>query len=152
MLAAAARAPDGGGRRRDAVGVEPAVLDDLIESDRGELGGAVARSMLAEARPELFAAFEAADPEFAFPGGESIRSQVQRTRRALAAVAGGPQPGARRRPRGHDPRGAASPSGSRLPPERALAHGEAIVLDWGQDDRGARPVTRPPPAAPTVWR
>jgi broad specificity phosphatase PhoE len=61
-----------------AVEVEPAVLDDLIESARGEWEGRP-QTVLAQDSPELFAAFEAGDPGFVFPGGESIRSQVLRT-------------------------------------------------------------------------
>ena len=118
------------------VGVEPAVLDDLIESARGEWEG-IPQTVLAQSSPELFAAFEAGDPDFAFPGGESIRSQVQRTRRALAVVAAGPQPRSSSPMRARSAR-RSSPPDEPVPPERALGNGEAIVLDWSpKDDRPA---------------
>ncbi len=118
------------------VGVEPAVLDDLIESARGEWEG-IPQTVLAQSSPELFAAFEAGDPDFAFPGGESIRSQVQRTRRALTVVADGAQPALVVAHAGTI-RAALIAAGQPVPPERALGNGEAIVLDWSpKDDRPA---------------
>ena len=92
--------------------------------------------MLARDSPELFAAFEDGDPEFAFPGGESIRSQVLRTRRALARVAAGPQPSLVVAHAGTI-RAALIAAGRPVPPERALPNGEAIALDWVPDDRPA---------------
>ena len=118
-----------------AIGIEPAVLDDLIESARGDWEGA-SQSVLAQHSPELFAAFEAGDPDFVFPGGESIRSQVLRTRRALAVVAAGPQPSLVVAHAGTI-RAALIAAGEPVPPERALANGEAVVLDWSPDDRPA---------------
>ncbi len=115
-----------------AIGVEPAVLDDLIESARGEWEG-VSQTVLVQRTPELFAAFEAGDPDFAFPGGESIRSQVLRTRRALAVVAAGTQPALVVAHAGTI-RAALIAAGQSVPPERALANGEAIALDWDPDD------------------
>ncbi len=116
-----------------AIGVEPAVLEDLIESARGDWEGA-SQSVLARDSPELFAAFETGDPEFAFPGGESIRSQVLRTRRALARVAAGPQPSLVVAHAGTI-RAALIAAGRPVPPERALPNGEAIALDWAAPDR-----------------
>ena len=52
----------------DAIGVAPTVLDDLIESDRGSWEGQRFEEISA-ATPELFAAFEAAQADFAFPEG-----------------------------------------------------------------------------------
>ncbi len=115
------------------IGVEPAVLEDLIESARGEWEG-VPQTVLAQRAPELFAAFEAGDPAFVFPAGESIRSQVLRTRRALTRVAAGPQPCLVVAHAGTI-RAALIATGQPVPPERALLHGEAIALDWSQDDR-----------------
>jgi len=111
-----------------AIGVEAAVLDDLIESARGEWEG-VAQSVLAQNSPKLFAAFEAGDLGFACPGGESIRSQVERTQRALAVVAAGPQPSLVVAHAGTI-RAALIAAGHAVPPERALINGEAMALDW----------------------
>jgi Histidine phosphatase superfamily (branch 1) len=59
----------------DAIGVAPTILDDLIESARGSSEGqSVAH--LEGTEPALFAAFEAGDKGFAFPGGESLLDQV----------------------------------------------------------------------------
>jgi broad specificity phosphatase PhoE len=116
-----------------AVEVEPAVLDDLIESARGEWEGRP-QTVLARDSPELFAAFEAGDPGFVFPGGESIRSQVLRTRRALAAVAAGPQPSLVVAHAGTI-RAALIAAGQPVPPERSLPNGEAVALNWVQGDR-----------------
>jgi probable phosphoglycerate mutase len=118
-----------------AVGVEAVIIEDLIESARGEWEGRP-QSVLARDSPELFAAFEAGDPEFAFPGGESIRSQVLRTRRALTRVAAGPQPSLVVAHAGTI-RAALIAAGRAVPPERALPNGEAIALDWVPDDRPA---------------
>ncbi len=111
-----------------AVDAEPVVLDDLIESDRGSWEGQ-SLAHLAEVSPQLFAAFEAADPEFAFPGGESLQGQVERTRRALEAVAGGPAPALVVAHVGTI-RAALLAVGRRTPPEREIAHGELIRLWW----------------------
>jgi broad specificity phosphatase PhoE len=116
-----------------AIGVAPVVLEDLIESARGDWEG-VSQAVLAQHTPELFAAFQAGDPDFAFPGGESIGSQVLRTRRALAHVAAGPQPSLVVAHAGTI-RAALVATGQPVPPERALVNGEAVVLDWNQDDR-----------------
>jgi len=110
------------------VGAEPVVLDDLIESDRGSWEGQKL-SHLAEVSPALYAAFEAADPEFVFPGGESLRDQVCRTRRALDVVAGGPAPALVVAHVGTI-RAALLAVGQQPPPEREVAHGELIRLRW----------------------
>jgi broad specificity phosphatase PhoE len=113
-----------------AIGVAPTVLEDLIESDRGSWEGQPVAELSATS-PELFAAFEAGDPAFTFPGGESIAHQVERTRRALTVVAAGPRSG-RALVVAHAGtiRAALIAVGRKPPPERALAHGEAITLDW----------------------
>lgn len=116
-----------------AVGVEPSVLDDLIESARGEWEGR-AQAALARDTPARFAAFEAGDPKFVFPGGESIADQVERTRRALRRVAAGPQPSLAVAHAGTI-RAALIAAGRPVPPERALPNGEAVALDWVPDDR-----------------
>ena len=115
------------------LGVEPVVLDDLIESARGEWEG-VPQTVLTVREPERFTAFEAGDPDFAFPEGESIRSQILRTRHALHRVAQGPQPSLVIAHAGTI-RAALIAAGQPVPPERALIHGEAVALEWSQDDR-----------------
>jgi broad specificity phosphatase PhoE len=111
-----------------AVGVEPVVIPELIESARGEWEG-MPQTVLVQDQPELFAAFEAGDPAFAFPGGESIAAQVTRTRHALAQVAAGPQPSLVVAHAGTI-RAALIAAGRPVPPERALPNGEAVALDW----------------------
>jgi probable phosphoglycerate mutase len=118
----------------EAIGVEPVVLEDLIESDRGSWEGqSVAH--LAEVSPELHAAFEAADRDFAFPGGESLSDQVDRTRRALGTVADGPAPALVVAHVGTI-RAAMLALGVRPPPEREFPHAEIVRLWWpGGGDR-----------------
>jgi ribonuclease H / adenosylcobalamin/alpha-ribazole phosphatase len=113
----------------EATGVEPVVLADLIESDRGSWEGqSLAR--LAEHSPQLHAAFEAADRDFAFPGGESLSDQVRRTRRALSTVAAGLAPALVVAHVGTI-RAAMLALARRPPPERTIAHGEIVRLRWG---------------------
>jgi broad specificity phosphatase PhoE len=111
-----------------ALGLTPTVLDGLIESDRGEWEG---RSVaeLARVSPELHAAFEAADPAFTFPGGESLASQLKRTRAALDVVAAGPVPALVVAHAGTI-RAALRALGDAPPPERLLPHGQAITVTW----------------------
>ena len=111
-----------------AVGVQPDVLDDLSESDRGDWEGQTLEH-IAAAEPDLYAAFEAADPEFAFPGGESLAEQVRRTRAALSVVAAGLTPALAVAHAGTI-RAALLAFGQRPPPERALPHGEFVVVTW----------------------
>jgi broad specificity phosphatase PhoE len=111
-----------------AVGAEVSVLDDLIESDRGSWEGQPVLR-LTQASPDLVTAFENADPDFIFPGGESIAQQVVRTRRALDVAAGGSQPALVVAHAGTI-RAAILAAGRHPPPERALPHGELIALTW----------------------
>ena len=111
-----------------ALRLEPSVLADLIESDRGSWEGhAVAQ--LAEVSPELVRAFEDAAPDFVFPGGESIQHQIVRTRRALNLVATGVRPALVVAHAGTI-RAAMLAVGREPGPERALPHGELIALAW----------------------
>lgn len=112
----------------EAIGVEPTVLEDLIESDRGSWEGRPVAE-LAATSPGLFAAFEAAEQNFVFPEGESIAQQVERTLRALNVVAAGPTPALVVAHAGTI-RAALIAVGRPPPPERALPHGEAIRLSW----------------------
>ncbi len=130
----------------DAIGARPIVLDDLIESDRGAWEGqSVAH--LAKISPQLHAAFEAGDPAFVFPGGESLLQQAQRTRRALTVVAAGPGPALVVAHAGTI-RGALVALGQPPPPERALPHGRMIPLTWPAGEAPRVP-DRPVPAGPT---
>jgi broad specificity phosphatase PhoE len=112
----------------DAIASEPIVLAELIESERGAWEGQ-SQWQIAAHSPNLFKAFEAAAPDFVFPGGESLRSQVERTSSALTIVA------ARRRPalvvaHAGTIRAALIAIGRQPPPESALPHGELIPLPW----------------------
>jgi probable phosphoglycerate mutase len=111
-----------------AAGVQERVLDELRESDRGDWEGQTV-GHIAGAQPDLFAAFEAADAQFAFPGGESLADQVRRTREALGIVAAGPAPALVVAHAGTI-RAAMLALGQRPPPERELPHGEFVVVIW----------------------
>jgi probable phosphoglycerate mutase len=112
----------------DAIAIQPTILDDLIESARGTWEGqSVTR--IAETAPALHRAFEAGNTDFAFPSGESLTEQVQRTRRALDLVASGPQPALVVAHAGTI-RAALIAIGRPAPPEREIPHGEAIPLTW----------------------
>lgn len=109
-----------------ALGLEPSLLDDLIESDRGGWEGRLVAD-LARDSPELHAAFLAGDPSFRFPGGESLIEQRARTRSAVATVAAGPLPALVVAHAGTI-RAALADSGQPVPPESALAHGVLVKL------------------------
>ena len=109
-----------------ALGLEPRVLDDLAESPRGDWEGRTYAELAAE-EPEGLAAFEAGDPAFAFPGGESLAEQIARTRRALATVAAGPQPALVVAHAGTI-RAAYALDGRPVPRERELPHGQLLRL------------------------
>lgn len=117
-----------------AVGCEPVILDDLIESDRGTWEGQ-SLAELARGSPQLHAAFERGDPAFAFPGGESLLDQVQRTRRALTEVAAGAAPALVVAHAGTI-RAALLAMNRHLPAERELAHAEIVELMWSTAETG----------------
>jgi broad specificity phosphatase PhoE len=121
----------------EAVGCEAVILDGLIESDRGTWEG---RSVteLASASPELHAAFERGDPAFAFPGGESLLDQVQRTRRALSEVAAGAAPALVVAHAGTI-RAALLALNRRLPAERELGHAEIVEVMWSAAEASRMP-------------
>ena len=108
------------------LGLDPVVLDALIESDRGDWEGRLVAD-LARENPELHAGFLAGDPSFRFPGGESLAEQRLRTRAALATVATGPLPAVVIAHAGTI-RAALADSGAPVPPESALAHGMPVEL------------------------
>jgi broad specificity phosphatase PhoE len=100
--------------------LEPRVCANLVESARGRWEG-VAVATIARDEPALHAAFERGDPDFAFPGGESLREQQARTRAALAVIVAGPLPAVVVAHAGTI-RAAFALSGRPVGPERALAH------------------------------
>jgi broad specificity phosphatase PhoE len=106
--------------------IEPVVLADLVESDRGDWEGRRVAELAAES-PDLHAAFIAGDPSFRFPGGESMAEQRARTRSALAAARAGPLPALVVAHAGTI-RAALADSGAPVPPESALAHGGVMEL------------------------
>jgi broad specificity phosphatase PhoE len=120
----------------NVIGVEPIVLDELIESNRGTWEGRPQQE-LAASSPELFEAFEKANPDFVFPGGESLVSQVERTRSALTIVAAGQGPALVVAHAGTI-RAALIGMGRQAPPERALRHGELIPLPWSTGAGGMK--------------
>jgi broad specificity phosphatase PhoE len=109
-----------------SLGVEPVVLDELVESDRGDWEGRRIVD-LEEESPDLHAAFISGDPSFRFPGGESIAEQRARTRAALSEVRAGPSPALVVAHAGTI-RAALADSGASVPAESALAHGAVLEL------------------------
>jgi broad specificity phosphatase PhoE len=75
----------------ERIGLEPQLDERLVETDCGEWTDRLQSDVAAE-DPEGVAAFVAADPGFAFPGGESFRAQTQRVLAALEDLAGRPHP------------------------------------------------------------
>ena len=63
----------------------------LVETDTGEWTDRWFADVRAE-DPDGFAAFQRADREFAFPGGESFRDQTVRVMAALREIGKGPRP------------------------------------------------------------
>lgn len=74
-----------------AVGLEPKEDARLMETDAGEWTDRSFADVRAQA-PQLFDAFAAADPGFAFPGGESFTEQEVRVNAALERVQAGALP------------------------------------------------------------
>jgi probable phosphoglycerate mutase len=74
------------------LGLEPTVDERLAEGNRGDLEGLYWRD-IARDDPDLYAAWRRAGEAFRFPGGESLREQLDRTLAALDDVrAAGPLP------------------------------------------------------------
>jgi broad specificity phosphatase PhoE len=73
------------------IGLEPKEDARLMETDAGDWTDRSFTDVRAEA-PALFDAFAAADPAFAFPGGESFAEQEVRVAAALADVERGALP------------------------------------------------------------
>jgi broad specificity phosphatase PhoE len=68
------------------LGLEPRVDPRLAEGDWGDWEGRLVEDIARE-EPELFARFVAADPDWRFPGGESLEEHMQRTWAALDDIA-----------------------------------------------------------------
>jgi broad specificity phosphatase PhoE len=73
------------------IGLEPREDDRLMETDAGDWTDRSFADVQAQA-PAEFAAFVAAEPSFAFPGGESFAAQEQRVAAALEDVERGELP------------------------------------------------------------
>jgi probable phosphoglycerate mutase len=73
------------------IGLEPRDDARLMETDAGDWTDRSFADVAAGA-PELFAAFVAADPDFAFPGGESFIEQERRVAAVLIDVEAGELP------------------------------------------------------------
>jgi broad specificity phosphatase PhoE len=72
------------------IGLVPREDVRLVETDTGDWTDRSFASVMAE-DPDGFAAFERADPDFAYPGGESLRHQTARVLEALGEIARRPQ-------------------------------------------------------------
>jgi broad specificity phosphatase PhoE len=113
-----------------ALGLYPRVLADLEESARGHWEGREAKRIAAE-EPRRFEAFLAAEPSFAFPGGESIAAQIERSIAALREIAAGPLPALAVAHAGTI-RATLAAAGEAVPPESLFAHGQlAVRVRWG---------------------
>jgi broad specificity phosphatase PhoE len=75
----------------ELAGLEVRVDARLSESHRGEWEGRLMDDVAAE-EPELFAAWRTPDPDFRFPGGESLTEHRDRAERVLADILEGPLP------------------------------------------------------------
>ncbi|HSZ12742.1 MAG TPA: histidine phosphatase family protein [Solirubrobacteraceae bacterium] len=73
------------------IGLQPVEDPRLMETDAGDWTGRFFTHVRAEA-PQLFDAFAAAQPGFAFPGGESFAEQEVRVNAALERVQAGALP------------------------------------------------------------
>ena len=73
------------------IGLQPNEDERLVETDTGDWTDRSFAAVRAE-DPEGFAAYERADPDFAYPGGESLRDQTVRLLAALDDVALRPRP------------------------------------------------------------
>jgi broad specificity phosphatase PhoE len=73
------------------IGLVPIEDPRLVETDTGDWTDRTFASVRAE-DPDGFAAFERADPDFAYPGGESLRHQTARLLEALEEIYRRPTP------------------------------------------------------------
>jgi broad specificity phosphatase PhoE len=75
----------------DAIGIAPQLDARFAETDCGDWTDRLFDEVQAE-DPDEFALFQAADPGFAFPGGESFAQQGERVQAGLADVRAGALP------------------------------------------------------------
>ncbi|HEX6388367.1 MAG TPA: histidine phosphatase family protein [Solirubrobacteraceae bacterium] len=75
----------------DAIGLTPVADPRFMETDTGAWTDRLFADVERE-HPEAYAAYHATDPEFAFPGGESLRAQTARVLAGLDDVRNGPLP------------------------------------------------------------
>jgi broad specificity phosphatase PhoE len=68
-----------------ALGLQPIADDRFKETDTGDWTDRLFADVEAE-QPELYAAYHATDPDFAFPGGESLEQQLERVVDGLVDV------------------------------------------------------------------
>ena len=116
------------------IGLQPVEDPRLMETDAGDWTDRSFADVQAEA-PELFAAFLAGDPGFAFPGGESFAQQEMRVGAALDEVEEGELP-ALVVCHGMVIRAALSVrAGHWLPNGQRVANGELIPLDPEEAER-----------------
>jgi broad specificity phosphatase PhoE len=124
------------------IGLTPREDARLMETDAGDWTDRSFADVQAEA-PELFAAFLAGDPSFAFPGGESFAQQEVRVGAALEDVERGELP-ALVVCHGMVIRAALSVrSGGWLPGGQRVANGQLVALDPAA---AAETVVNGPPA------
>ncbi len=69
----------------ERIGLAPVFDDRWMEADVGDWAGLLYEEVVA-AHPGAFERWRAADPEFRFPGGESVAEQVARVAAAIADV------------------------------------------------------------------
>jgi broad specificity phosphatase PhoE len=74
-----------------AIGLEPVVDERFAESNRGDWEGRFVEDIERE-QPAAWERWMRADPDFAFPGGESLAGHCARVAEGLAVVAAGPGP------------------------------------------------------------
>jgi len=118
----------------ERIGLRPREDARLMETDAGDWTDRSFADVQAEA-PELFAAFLAGDPSFAFPGGESFAQQEVRVGAALDEVEEGELP-ALVVCHGMVIRAALSVrAGHWLPNGQRVANGELIPLDPDEAER-----------------
>jgi broad specificity phosphatase PhoE len=121
----------------ERIGLRPREDARLMETDAGDWTDRSFADVQAEA-PELFAAFLAGDPSFAFPGGESFAQQEVRVGAALDEVEQGELP-ALVVCHGMVIRAALSVrAGHWLPNGQRVANGELVPLDPDEAERMRR--------------
>ena len=73
------------------IGLEPVYDERFMEADVGDWAGLLYEEVVA-GHPGAFEAWRAADPDFRFPGGESVAEQAARVAEAIADVRAGALP------------------------------------------------------------